>query len=48
MAMPPETLIAVALVIFVGYTVFGATGWILARGWCWDFTRAGKPIPASS
>jgi len=26
MAMPPETLIAVALVIFVGYTVFGATG----------------------
>ena len=26
MAMPPETLIVVALVILVGYTVFGATG----------------------
>jgi len=26
MAMPPETLIVVAVVIFVGYTVFGATG----------------------
>ena len=26
MAMPPETLVVVALVIFVGYTVFGATG----------------------
>ena len=74
MAMPPETLIVVALVILVGYTVFGATGfgaspitipvlahvlpltfvlpwprsWILARGWCWGFTRAGKPTPASS
>jgi len=26
MGVPPETLIVVALVIFVGYTVFGATG----------------------
>ena len=26
MAIPPETLIVVALVIFVGYTIFGATG----------------------
>jgi len=26
MALPPETLIVVALVIFVGYTIFGATG----------------------
>lgn len=26
MAIPPETLIVVVLVIFVGYTVFGATG----------------------
>jgi len=26
MAIPPETLILVAVVIFVGYTVFGATG----------------------
>ena len=26
MALPPETLLVVALVIFVGYTVFGATG----------------------
>jgi uncharacterized membrane protein YfcA len=26
MAIPPETLVAVALVILVGYTVFGATG----------------------
>ena len=26
MALPPETLLVVALVIFAGYTVFGATG----------------------
>ena len=26
MTIPPETLIAVALVILVGYTIFGATG----------------------
>src|SRR5882672_10908504 len=26
MAIPPETLIVVVVVIFVGYTVFGATG----------------------
>jgi hypothetical protein len=26
MAIPPETLIVVSLVIFAGYTIFGATG----------------------
>ena len=59
MTIPPETLIAVALVILVGYTIFGATGFgaspitiprssTSARGWRSDSTRAGRRIRGSS